>query len=114
MDVSGDGHLRSDRRDINHVTGRRERVLGHVTEYQQIIQIKVGDGLPIAAKLNVTERALHGGTARGKQGGDQGAERAQGVGPGATGLTYDEHLNRPKLAHFHIEIEAPVNRATAS
>ena len=71
----------------------------------------MGDGLPITPKLNVAERALDGGAAGGKQRGDQGAERTQGIGSGAASLAYDKHLDRPQLPHFNIKIEALVNVA---
>ncbi len=74
-------------------------------------KIKVGNGLPIAAELNVAQRALDGGTTGGKQRGDQGAERAKGVGSWAAGLAYDKNLDRPQLPHLHIKIEALVNVA---
>ena len=111
VDVAGDGHLRPHGRNVNHIAGEQGRVLGHVAEYQQIVQIEVADRLPIAPELNVAKGTLNGGSTGGKQRGDQGAERTQGVGPGTTGLTYDEHLDRPQLAHFNIQVEALIDVA---
>ena len=111
MDVAGDGHLRPTGRNIYHVSGKQGGVLGHVAQYQQVVEIEVGDGLPIAPELNVAEGALNGRAAGGKQRGDQRAERTEGISSRTTGLADDEHLNRPKLPHFHIKIEALVNMA---
>ena len=111
MDVAGDGHLCPDRGDVNHVAGKQWASLDISPKYQQIVQIEVTDGLPIAPQLNVAERPLDGGATGGKQRGDQGAERTQGVGSRAARLAYDKHLDRAQLPHFDIEIEALVNMA---
>ena len=109
MDLAGYRHLRSNRRDVNHVAGKQGSILGHVAEYQKVVQVKVGDGLPVPSQLNVTQRALDGGAPGGKQRGHQGAERTEGIGTGAAGLAHDKHLDRPQLPHLHLEIEAFVD-----
>src|SRR5580698_8921367 len=109
MDLAGYTYLWSNGRDVNHVAGKQRSVLGHVAEYQQVVQVKVADGFPVPAQLNVTQRALDGGAAGGKQRCHQGAERAKGVSAGATGLAHDKHLDRPQLPHLHFEIEAFVD-----
>ena len=45
----------------------------------------------------------------GKQRRHQRAQRTEGVGPRATSLTYDEHLDRSQLAHLYIQIEALID-----
>ena len=67
--------------------------------------------MPVAPELNVAERTLDGRPPGGKQGGDQRAERAQGVGSRPARLADDEYLDGAQLPHFHIEIEALIDVA---
>ena len=98
-------------RDENHITGQQGGIFGHVAEYQQIVQIEMGNGLPITPQLNVAEGALDRGTAGGKQSGDQCTERAEGIGSGSPSLTYDENLDGAQLPHLDIQVKALVNAA---
>ena len=111
MDIASHSDLRAHRRNIDHIAGKQGRILGHIAKNQQIVQIEMGDGLAISPELDVAQGALNGWSAGGKQSGDKGAERTQGVGAGAASLADDKDLNRTQLAHLDIEIETLVNVA---
>src|SRR6202012_4602754 len=101
--------LRSDWGNKNYVTRQQGDVLRHVAQEQEIVEIEVGYGLSAAPDLDVAQRTLDRRATGGKQSRHQSAERTQRVASRTAGLPHHKHLNRPQLAHLHIQAEALVN-----
>ena len=107
--ASGDSHLRSGRGDINHVAGQQRHVFRFIALRQKIIEVELGNDLPIALELNVPHRALGRGPTGGKDGVHQSAQRTDGVRPRTARLAYKENVNRAELPESDGEIEIPEN-----
>ena len=90
-----EGHLRPYGRDENHISREQRSIFRHISEQQQIVQVKMGDGLAVPPELYIAERSLNRWSSSGKQRRDQRAQGTKRVVARAAALAHHKNLDRP-------------------